>query len=324
MWYKPDSKTAARRVGQVLFSKRFCRPGPCGYQTDDPPPSDNKDRLMDEHTPPAQPQRRGTLSSLLLAVGAVTPFVAALLLTPKIPQGVALGPAPERPSLAFAQYAVDLGEVPPRPMIQAHYDFWNKSDQPVKITKLDPSCGCLRPRLTDDRDTIAPGEHGQFVVGVSTANEDPGPHDYSITVHYNDGEPRTQDVRFLFTLPERKVSLEPSEVFFYQLTGEPDSRTVLVNDHRGSGMKVLAASISSKHATATVEAPQVLGKKGSRTPVRIDVAGNVPAQREIAMLVIETDDPEYKVLRVPVLIQGPEPDTTLSSQPAETDEPANE
>ena len=279
---------------------------------------------MDEQTPPAQPQRRGTVSSLLLAVGAIAPFVAALLLTPKVPQGVAVGPAPERASLAFAQYAVDLGEVPPRPLIQAHYDFWNKSEKTVKITDLDPSCGCLRPRLTDDRDTIAPGEHGQFVVGVSTANEDPGPHDYSITVHYDDGEPQTQVVRFLFTLPEQKVSLEPSEVFFYQLTGEPASRTIHVNDHRGAEMKVLAASISSKHATATIEAPQVLGKKGSRTPIRIDVAGDVPAKREIAMLVIETDDPEYKILRVPVLIQGPEPDTSLNNQPEPQEQPVEE
>ena len=120
---------------------------------------------------------------------ALLPFLIALVCAAGTAQPGNMSEPSVRPPLAFQQYAVNLREVAPQPIIEAHFDFTNRGEEPVHITELEASCGCLAPQLHNDQKTYRPGERGRFYVSVHTANEGPGPHSYTVNVKYQDSSP---------------------------------------------------------------------------------------------------------------------------------------
>lgn len=254
----------------------------------------------------------------LLGLGLVPAGLAATL-TQSVPAAREVTGKPQRDSLVFLQYAVHLGEVQPVGTVPAHFDFFNNSDRPIKITSLDPSCGCLAPQLYDRKELYGPGEHGRFYVSVKTANESPGPKEYTVKVSYNDGQPKERMVAFNLTVPDKKVSVTPSEIYFYQIQGKPDSREIYVEDFRGRDLNVVAVNSQSEFTSVTL-GEKVRDGQITRTPIRIDVPGDVPPGRMSSWLTIETDDPDYQVIKVPVLIWGPE----QTVQPVKAEEVVNE
>ncbi len=183
-------------------------------------------------------QSRAVLTSVIL-----TPVLWSALCAMRPAASSPLAGVAARPSLAFDQYLVNLRQVPLQPVVEGVFRFENRGTRPITITKLDPSCGCLKPRLTDDKTRYQPGESGYFIVQVATANEEPGPHEYTIRVLYEDDGPREETVRFKLTLPELKVTVEPSELGFFQLGGQASSRTVYVTDYRGSEIALIGAAL---------------------------------------------------------------------------------
>jgi hypothetical protein len=209
-------------------------------------------------------------------------------------------------SLAFDQYLVNLRETPLRPILSGDFRFTNCGESPLTITKLEPSCGCLTPQLAGDKRTYESGERGLFRVDVATANEEPGPHEYTVKVQYTDPAPQEAIVRFKLVLPERKVSVAPAELAFFQYNGHPSTRDVYITDYRGSTLQVLDARSSSEVVTATVQPAEVDEQGHHRVPVRLSVPGIVPPGRLRTTITIRTSDPEFSVIRIPVLVDGPE------------------
>ena len=245
------------------------------------------------------------LRTHLLTIAALTPFAAALCATslPSAPGTVP--PATALPPLAFDQYAVNFREVPPRPVIQAHFDFTNRGDRPVQITRLLPSCGCLNPQLYDGQTHFEPGERGRFYITLQTANESPGPHGYTVAVQYDDGQPREETVAFSLILPERKVSVEPPEVYFYQLSGEPSEQIIYVTDYRDTGLRVLAAASRLEQLSVEVLPAEHDEQGHRRTPIRLRVPGDVPPGRHTGLVTITTTDPDFRELYAAILVHGP-------------------
>lgn len=209
-------------------------------------------------------------------------------------------------SLAFDQYLVNLRETPLRPTLSGDFRFTNLGETPLTITKLEPSCGCLTPQLAGDKRTYQPGERGLFRVDVATANEEPGPHEYTVKVHYADPQPQQVLVRFKLKLPERKVSVTPPELAFFQYNGQPSSRDIHITDYRGSSLQVLEASSSSDVVSVSVQPAEVDEQGHHRVPVRLSVPGIVAPGRQMTTVTIRTSDPEFSVIRIPVLVDGPE------------------
>lgn len=250
--------------------------------------------------------RRSTrfVSSAALLIGAC-PLIMAALCTRSVPEAAPMSGRPLPKQLVFSQYAVNLGEVRPTGTIPAHFEFLNLGDSPIEIVRFDPSCGCLAPKLYDGKTVYEPRERGRFYVSVNTAKETPGPKAYTVGVHYTqNGQSKQETVTFRMSVPERKVSVVPPEVYFYQLNGEPDSREIVVEDHRGQDLNVLEVVCSSELAEVTV-GQKVYREGVPKTPIRIDVPGDPPAGRNIAFLEIRTDDPEFPTIPVPILIHGP-------------------
>ncbi len=251
---------------------------------------------------------------ILLSV-AMTPCLASLVawMSPAAPASIAAG-APKAP-LAFSQYAVNWKETRSVATVRAHFNFRNCSDDVVRITGIRPSCGCVIPDLVGKKRTYGPGEAGRLELVLPTANEEPGRHEYTIAVAYNDGVDRTTNLKFNVELPAKSVRLEPSELYFYQY-GEPLSRTMRVVDDRNKLLDVTDVRIEYfrgrenapepvpvELADATIEPTEVTADGKRSIPIRIDVAGDLDPKEKIAHLVITTSDPDFRTLKVPMLIQ---------------------
>lgn len=256
---------------------------------------------------------------------ALAPCIASLIawLSPGAPAAIA--PGNPKAALSFSQYAVNWKETRSVASVPAHFNFRNCSDQPVKILSVKPSCGCLSAKVVGFREstgpkqkykqTYGPGETGRIELTLPTANEAAGRHEYTIAVAYNDGADRQADLKFNVELPAKSVRLEPSELYFYQY-GEPLSRTMRVVDDRNQVLDVTDVKIEyyrgrgnapeevpTDLAEATIEPSEVTSDGKRATPIRIDVAGDVDPKEKIAHLVITTNDPVFKTLKVPMLIQ---------------------
>lgn len=243
-----------------------------------------------------------------LALAGLIPCLAALsaaaLPTPPPPKL----PARTVPPLAFDQYGVSYPVIGPQPVVEADFTFQNLGRHELTIDDVEPSCGCLRWHLQGNRRTYRPGERGCLTVRLFTANEQPGPHHYTLTVATRGERPQREVLTFRVTLPDRKVTVDPPEVYFYQLHGRTDTRTVYVTDHRQEGaasLRILAAECRSKHIEVEVGEPEVSASGPTRIPVRLTAAAHVPPGREITYLQLTTDAPDFPRIAVPVLIEGP-------------------
>lgn len=239
----------------------------------------------------------------LLYVGAAVPFLLALGFHTAGPSAQVPETTRSRPALAFDQYMVNLREVPPRPTVHGWFRFTNRSERTAKVTKFEPSCGCLNPRL--EKRVYEPGETGEFFLRVNTAQEEPGPQEYYVDVHYEDPEPREVRLTFKATLPERKVVVEPKALMFYQLGKQATTREIVVTDYRKEPMTIMDLKCSSPLISAEVKTGNhEHGTGPHRFRIAVRVAGQVPPGRHRAALTISTDDAEYDRLTVPLLIQG--------------------
>ena len=236
-------------------------------------------------------------------------------------------PGPARPALAFHQYMINFGQPQPRAIHEAQFHFENRSSRPVKITGVKPSCGCLTPKIVgfnaqrkhEARTEFAPGEHGVLAMGIRPAKEQPGEKSYTVAIHYDDGQPRTETLEFRITLPKKKLTVEPNELYFYQLNGEPDSRVVMVRDFRDKPARVLGAEATTAGKAAdALPLPGVTVVLGAATPgadgeatwpIQVSISPDLAPGRMDGWLVISTDDPEAPRIKIPILLFGREQGT---------------
>src|SRR5690606_1757080 len=132
--------------------------------------------------------KRFSFRMAFVVCSAFTPFGMAV-----VDSVCGTEPAPRlaaapRPALAFDQYLVNLGAVPPMDEVYARFRYVNQGERPVEIQGLEPSCGCMTPTL--DKKVLQPGEAGEFRLRVSTANQAPGPQEFSVRMTYTDPAPR--------------------------------------------------------------------------------------------------------------------------------------
>src|SRR5215471_10682065 len=105
---------------------------------------------------------RRSLRRWLPAAGIAVPFLLAVAAHISGPHARPVAAAAPRPALAFDQYLIDKGMIPPSEEAFAYFDFTNRGRAPVEIIQLVPSCGCLQPQLK--KKLYQAGESGFFVV----------------------------------------------------------------------------------------------------------------------------------------------------------------
>jgi hypothetical protein len=185
----------------------------------------------------------------------------------------------------------------------ARFAFTNRTDRVVRIVALEPSCGCLNPRL--EKKIYQPNESGQFLLRVQTANEQPGPKTYHCKVVYEDPEAREVDLTFKVILPEATVTVRPGSLILYCFGDSPVSREIVISDTRDRNLKLLGVQSSLDVVSATIGSSS-LDEVGYRTSRVLVEANNVPVGRHQGLITILTNDRDFPQLRVPVRVERPD------------------
>jgi len=87
-----------------------------------------------------------------------------------------------KPEITFNQTTIDFGSVSKGDVVNQQFGFVNTGGAPLKIRRVQSSCGCVTPQYPFRE--VQPGE-GSYI-GVSFNSKDKsGNQDFSLTVHSN-------------------------------------------------------------------------------------------------------------------------------------------
>ncbi len=190
----------------------------------------------------------------------------------------------------------------------ARYEFHNAGAEPLRILSIKPSCGCVTVRLNQPPEGFASQQAGEFYLEVDTAAEASGQHEYEVRIEYqlSGAQPETTQVRFRVDVPEKKVSVQPRALIFYQFSDESTQQQVTITDFR-AGRDLELLSLHPQGSGMTLSTPS-RGEDvhGHRTwTFELTVSGSRPSGRQTGSIKIDTNDAEFPELRIPVLIYGP-------------------
>jgi len=244
--------------------------------------------------------RRWPYRRIALVAAAALPFAASfgfcsVQRTPRTPVAAA-----ERPALVFDQYFVNLSDLHNAARVEAWFHFKNCGKAPARITNLEPSCGCLNPKV--EKRTYLPGENCEFSLGVLTTREKAGPHDYTLTIDYEDPKPRAVTVAFKVVV-RREVTVRPSQLLFYQNGSDEAKRSIVITDMRPTPFHVTGATCKSLLVKFRVGPPIDDPDAGRETTIYITVAAQVPKEGVQTAVVLSTDDPRYPRIPIPIWIR---------------------
>lgn len=244
---------------------------------------------------------------LMAWVMALCPFGLAIVCHTGIRSVPLAIPAQKLPALAFNQYAVDLRKIHPTTESQATFAFQNRGSEPVTITKLEPSCGCLTPRLQGDRDNvIEAGQMGRVVMRMQPANSSPGPHEYTVKVYYTDPEPREALLTLKLEIPVSTLNVTPPGLIVYHPAGSQNTETdFTITDGRGKRFEITDISVNTDLVETGIGETQMTPTGQFQQTVHVSIAGNLPPGKTQVLLRISTDDVDVPELRVPLVLQGP-------------------
>lgn len=211
----------------------------------------------------------------------------------------------ERTALVFSEYLIHFGErpVPPQPILTPTFVFRNTGTETVRIEKLVPSCGCLKPEVTTS--VLAPGATGRLTVPIRTATEQPGFHEYTVNVRYTDSKPREVTLTVKVVLPEHSVTIEPKALFLMGKFGDDIEHQVRVSDLRAAPLSVQSVTASGNFLTPRIIS-QTRDSEGNQAVIGVKVSEQLPAGNQRALIHVHTSDPAYAVLQVPLLLRSRE------------------
>lgn len=236
---------------------------------------------------------------LALVAVAFVPFAASLgfCCVDRTPR--AFAKTVDRPALVFDQYFVNLSDLHNAARVEAWFHFKNCGKSPARITNLEPSCGCLNPKV--EKRAYLPGEECEFSLGVLMTREKPGPHDYFLTIDYADPKPRSVTIAFKVVV-RREVTVRPSQLQFWQNGTEETNQAIVVTDMRPKPFHVTGATCKSALVKFHVGPPIDDPDAGRETTVNVTVAAQIPKEGVRTSVVLTTDDPRYPRIPIPIWI----------------------
>ncbi len=198
----------------------------------------------------------------------------------------------------FRPATVDLGEVRTGRQLEQKLALVNTASKAIEIVETKASCGCLTP--TVDRRIVAPGESAEVRLILHTLSAPCGPHSWRVDVHYRSDEGTGQTGAVVRATVVQEVIVQPPAVLIY--ASGPVGHELRVTDTRPKPFRItkVEASESQFAVALTGETTDAAGRL-VRT-VGLQIGGDLPPGRHEAQVVIHTDDPEYRELRIPVVV----------------------
>jgi hypothetical protein len=206
---------------------------------------------------------------------------------------------------------IQHGKVKAGAKLEATFVLKNHSDRPIRLGVIKGSCGCLQPTLA--KNLLAAGESTSLLARFNTLALAEGPHTWRLEVPYR------FDDRIELQAEEPKLTLIASATIIREIQLEPVSIAIITDgaaeesirliDHRSKPLSIRSIKSGSVH----IEAKRDLNSTQSNHLIQLQVHESIPAGTMQDWVVVETDDPEYPELKIPIQITRKDRQTIQAS-----------
>lgn len=204
---------------------------------------------------------------------------------------------------------IDAGEVRVGPALVRKFTFTNAGAEPLTITDVRSSCGCLVPALA--KRVYEPGERGELTVEVNTLSQPVGPHRWTFSLSYRCGTATGERTLELTANLKQEIEVKPAAVAFH---GDGKlSTTVAVVDRRANPFDVKVMEVTSSSPYLLIAFYPATFDRGAFA-FEIKVAEDCPEGRHTATVTIPTTDADYREIKLPVTIDR-EPKRRVTALP---------
>jgi hypothetical protein len=157
--------------------------------------------------------------------------------------------------LEFTEPLKEINAPPDVKKVTADFEFTNRSDKPVTVTKYEPTCSCISLQIKDAKLRYAPGESGMIRAEFDMGNLS-GTVDKVVAV-WLDNDPADKPSMSLTVRVHIPVlvSLTP-KTLKWDLNGKGEPQTIRISMHYQQAIRVTAVNASSdafNHELKTVE-----------------------------------------------------------------------
>lgn len=222
--------------------------------------------------------------------------------------------AADPPPLAIESPSVDLGELTANKPLAHTFHLKNTGPASITITDVAGVCGCFRHQL--DTRVIEPGQSTDLSVGINLLTQPEGPNTWKMAVRYrtqSDPPAAGEQLIQIAAKVRKDVFVEPVALMMSaekEITG-----TLTVVDRRGKPLTVTGARLGLKDVKAEVK--PVADAAGRRTQkIDLTVADACPPGQYADEVCIDTDDPAYKELRIPLRVVKKAAASGIQASPA--------
>lgn len=223
-----------------------------------------------------------------------------VLLTAGITAAGADQAEPSGPTAVAVEIVKDFGKVDKGQRITHEFEIRNSGDAVLQITEVKPSCGCTVAQYDK---TIQPGETGKVTATVDTSSFKGGIAK-SVRVFTNDTANPQIDLVIKANVMAR-VEVDPGYARFIAVYGEPQKtsvQSIWASDRRDLAI-VKAESpypfvkVAFRESNDDERNDSVPGRQWQ---VQIDLDKNAPVGPLADFVVLTTNHPELKTLRIPI------------------------
>jgi hypothetical protein len=189
--------------------------------------------------------------------------------------------------LRVSDPTIDAGEVRIGPSLVRKFTFTNDAAEPLTITYVRSSCGCLAPTLAQR--VYETGERGELTVEVNTLSQPAGPHRWRFSLSYRCGQTTGEQSLELTAVLKQEIEVAPAAIAFRGT--DPPPSVVTITDGRAKPLHVVGVSASPRLRAELI-----------RAGVRVSIAADCPDGQATGTVTIATDDPDYREIKLPVTI----------------------
>jgi hypothetical protein len=178
------------------------------------------------------------------------------------------------------------------------FELHNISADPVRITAIEGGCACARLACTSQE--IPPGQTTQVRVEINTWTQPAGTHRWPIRLRYRRSDPHplaTEQHYELIVCAHivQEIQIAPTRLIISTCRAATEQFTL--TDTRPRPLNIHKATSLSPYVQV-----QTQRLTPSQYQVRVHLADGCPAGEHDATVSLWTDDPEYREIRLPVLV----------------------
>src|SRR5262245_46667501 len=149
----------------------------------------------------------------------------------------------QTPALVCLKPVVDLGPTRGGPVLTQSFEVVNRGNTEPPIVHIQPSCGCLAPRLSSR--TLRPTESASVEVRIGTMSQPEGENLWTVRLFYRTAGSQADQIADLQVRAKltREVGVQPAAL---RLSGKPGlAHEITVTDRRAKPMEIAAVAVSS-------------------------------------------------------------------------------